>query len=62
MPMNDADGARKMRKLRLEFGSWTAIHKASTLTEDGILVVSRHTKSPQKKVDKPALERSDGRI
>lgn len=60
MPMNDADAVRKMRELLLEFRSWTAIHKASTLTEDGILVVSRHAKSPQKNLDKPALEQSDG--
>jgi hypothetical protein len=58
--MNDADAVRKMRELLLEFGSWTAIHKASTLAEDGVLVVSRRAKSPQRNSDKPALERSDG--
>lgn len=60
MPMNDAEAVRKMRELLLEFGSWTAIHKASTLTEDGILVVSRQPKAPHKNTVKPALERSDG--
>jgi hypothetical protein len=59
MPMNDANAVEKMRELLREFGSWTAIHKASTLDKDGVLVVKRQVKAPQEYRGKVVLEKSD---
>ncbi len=58
MPMNDAKAIEKMRELLREFGSWTAIHKASTPDKDGVLVVNRQVKAPQKYREKVVLEKS----
>lgn len=57
--MNDANAVEKMRELLREFGSWTAIHKASTPDKDGVLIVNRQVKAPQEYRGKVVLEKSD---